>query len=126
MCFRATRRVGWPLPDGDWPVELYVPESDLIEILEAHRLEPATELPADIVLYAVPDPWPFPPHLRLVPEIVAALDLAEAMAPSLAALGRVRLADLADGLELSWQLSHLAGHGKIPTPAAVGSSGRVG
>jgi len=44
----------------------------LIEILEAHRLEPATELPADIVLHAVPDPWPFPPHLRVVPEIVAA------------------------------------------------------
>ena len=80
-----------------------MPESDLIEILEAHRLEPATELPADIVLYAVPDPWPFPPHLRVVPEIVAALDLAEAMAPSLAELGRVRLADLADGLEPSWQ-----------------------
>ena len=103
-----------------------MPESDLIEILEAHRLEPATELPADIVLHAMPDPWPFPPHLRVVPEIVAALDLAEAMAPSLAELGRARLADLADGLELSWQLSHLAGHGKIPTPAAVGSSGRVG
>jgi len=43
------------------------------------------------VLKAMPDPWPFPPHLRVVPEIVAALDLAEAMAPSLAELGRVRL-----------------------------------
>jgi hypothetical protein len=31
----------------------------------------------DLVLRNVPEPWPFPPHLRVVPELVAAVDLAE-------------------------------------------------
>jgi segregation and condensation protein B len=50
----------------------------------------------------VPDPWPFPPHLRVVPEIVAALDLAESVDPALADIGRVRLKELGDGIEPSW------------------------
>jgi len=59
--------------------------------------------PADVVLRAVPDAWPFPPQLRVAPEIVAALDLTEAVEPSLAELGRTRLAELVEGLEPSWQ-----------------------
>jgi len=100
----AARHFGWPLPDGDWPVELYVPESDLVEIVGEHGLDLVLDGPADVVLRAVPDAWPFPPHLRVAPELVAALDLAEAVEPSLAVLGRTRLVELVEGLEPpSWQ-----------------------
>jgi segregation and condensation protein B len=99
----AARHFEWPLPDGDWPVELYVPESDLVDMVETHGLEFVIDQPVDVVLRAVPDAWPFPPHLRVAPELVAALDLAEAVEPCLAALGRARLADLTDGLEPSWR-----------------------
>jgi segregation and condensation protein B len=98
----AARSLGWLLPTGDWPVELYVPEVVLVDMIEAHTLEPATDQVADIVLRAVPGAWPFPPHLRLVPEVVAALDLAESVIPSVAELGRARLKELGDGLEPSW------------------------
>jgi len=93
----AARHFGWPLPDGDWPVELYVLESDLVEIVGAHGLELVLGEPPDVVLRAVPDAWPFPPHLRVAPELVAALDLAEAAESSLAELGRARLAELVEG-----------------------------
>jgi hypothetical protein len=83
-------------------VELYVPEAALVDVIEAHALELASEEAVDVVVRAVPDPWPFPRHLRVVPEIVAALDLAESVTPALADLGRVRLRELADGLEPSW------------------------
>lgn len=99
----AARHIGWPLPDGDWPVELYVRESDLVEIVAAHRLDLVLDEPADVILRAVPDAWPFPPHLRVAPEIVAALDLSEAVDCSLAELGRTRLAELVEGLQPSWQ-----------------------
>jgi hypothetical protein len=72
----------------------------------AYRLKDALELASDesvdVVLRAVPDPWPFPAHLRVVPELVAALDLAESVAPALADLGCERLTELGDGLEPSW------------------------
>src|SRR5439155_23235552 len=64
---------------------------------------PVLDGPADLVLRAVPDAWPFPPHLRVTPELVAALDLTEAVEPFLAELGRRRLAGLIDGLQPSWQ-----------------------
>jgi len=99
----AARHFGWPLPDGAWPVELYVPESELVEIVGAHGLDRVSDEPADVVLRAVPDAWPFPPHLRVAPEIVAALDLAESVEPSLAELGRARLDELAEKLKPSWQ-----------------------
>jgi hypothetical protein len=36
----AARSLGWLLPAGDWPVELYVPEAVLVDMIEAHTLEP--------------------------------------------------------------------------------------
>jgi hypothetical protein len=90
----AARHLGWPLPDGDWPVELYVSEAALVDVIEEFALKiasMASEEPVDVVLRAVPDPWAFPPHFRVVPEVVAALDLAESVAPAIADLGRVRL-----------------------------------
>ena len=100
----AARQFGWQLPDGDWPVELYVPEAALVDFIEAYSLEMASDQQTvDVVLRAVPDPWPFPPHLRVVPEIVAALDLAESLTPALAELGHARLKELGEGLEPSWE-----------------------
>ncbi len=98
----AARHLGWPLPAGEWPVELYVPEGNLVKIVEEHVLEFVSERPADVVLRAVPDAWPFPPHLRVVPDVVAALDLAESLDPSLAELVRTHLGELARGIEPSW------------------------
>src|SRR5207302_1873713 len=99
----AAQCLGWPLPDGDSPVELYVPDASLVDMIEAHALEPATDRVAEIVLRAVPDAWTFPPHQRVVPEVIAALDLAESVSPSVAKLGRTRLIELGDGIEPSWE-----------------------
>jgi hypothetical protein len=99
----AARQLGLPLPPGDWPVELYVPEPDLVELVETHDLELAEDGQCDLVLRAVPEPWPFPPHLCMVPDVVAALDLAEAVLAELAALGRAWLDELAAHIEPSWQ-----------------------
>jgi hypothetical protein len=87
------------LPDGDWPVELYVPETTLVDFIDRYTLEMAGEQTVDVILRAEPAPWPFPPHLRVVPEIVAALDLTESLTPALVELGRARLKELGDGLE---------------------------
>ena len=76
-----------------------MPEACLVEIVEVYTLELTTDQVADAVLRAVPDSWPFPPQLRVVSEVVAALDLAESVIPSLAELGRMRLRELGDGLE---------------------------
>jgi segregation and condensation protein B len=82
--------------------ELYVPEAALVDVIEAYALELASEDAVDVVLRAVPDPWAFPPHLRVVPEIVAALDLAESVTPALAELGHMHLKEVGDGLVPSW------------------------
>jgi len=99
----AARHLGWLVPDGDWPVELYIAEADLVELVGTHELELANEGPGDVVLRAVPEPWPFPPHMRVVPDVVAALDLADAVPTELAARSRTQLEELAPGVEPSWQ-----------------------
>ncbi len=99
----AARRLDWPVPDGDWPVELYIAETDLVELMETQALELADDGQGDLVLRAVPEPWPFPPHMRVVPDVVAALDLVEVVPADLAALGRAQLEELAPGVEPSWQ-----------------------
>ena len=65
----AARQLGWAVPDGDWPVELYMAEADLVELVDTHALELTDEGPGDLVLRAVPEPWPFPPHMRVVPDV---------------------------------------------------------
>ena len=99
----AARRLGWLVPDGDWPVDLYIAEADLVELVGTHELELTDEGPGDLVLRAVPEPWPFPPHMRVVPDVVAAVDLAEAVPTALAARGRAQLEELAPAVEPSWQ-----------------------
>ena len=74
------------------------------------------------MLRAVPDPWPFPPHVRVVPEIVAALDLAESVTPSLAEFGLARLKELGEGLEPSWDRRPQR---RRPLRSVVPSSARV-
>ena len=72
-------------------------ETTLVDFINRYALDMASDAAVDVVLRAVPDPWPFPAHLRVVPEIVAAIDLAESIAPALAELGRARLKELGEG-----------------------------
>jgi len=96
----AARALGWTLPDGAWPLEAYVAEADLVDLVQQYDLD--RDPAGDLVLRAVPDAWPFPPHLRVVPAVVAAVDLLEAEAPALAELGRTWLAELTRDLDPSW------------------------
>jgi hypothetical protein len=50
----AARQLGWQLPDGDWPVELYVPEGALVDVIEAHALEMVRKEAVDVVLRPCP------------------------------------------------------------------------
>jgi segregation and condensation protein B len=94
------RVLGWELPQGNWPVEAYVPESALVDVVEHYELEP--DLDGDVVLRSVPEPWPFPPQVRVVPELVAAVDLADGLATDLADLGRARLVEMSVGVDPAW------------------------
>jgi hypothetical protein len=97
----AARALSWNLPDGSWPVEGYVPEPALVDIIERFELEP--DLTGDLLLRSVPEPWPFPSQIRVVPELVAAVDLADGPALDLVELGRARLAELNADPDASWQ-----------------------
>jgi len=97
----AARALRWPLPSGSWPVDAYVPESVLVDLIERYALEPDPH--GDLVLRSVPEPWPFPPQLRVVPELVAAVDLADGQTVELTELGRTRLVELAASVEPSWE-----------------------
>jgi segregation and condensation protein B len=97
----AARALSWDLPDGSWPVEAYVPEPALVDVVERYELEPDPS--GDLVLRSVPEPWPFPAQLRVVPELVAAVDLADGPALDLVELGRARLVVLSADLDPSWQ-----------------------
>jgi hypothetical protein len=97
---RGSSAGGCPTAIGRWSS---MPEASLVDMIEGYALEMASDQTVDVVLRAVPDPWPFPAHLRVVPEIVAALDLAESVTSSLAELGLARLKELGDGLDPSWE-----------------------
>jgi segregation and condensation protein B len=97
----AARALSWPLPAGSWPVEAYVAETALVDVVERYALEP--DAGGDLLLRSVPEPWPFPPQARVVPELVAALDLADGPTPELAELGRARLVELTATLEPAWR-----------------------
>jgi hypothetical protein len=56
-----------------------------------------------VVLRSVPEPRPFPPHLRVVLELAAAVDVADGPAVELSELGRARLLELGARPEPSWQ-----------------------
>ncbi len=98
----AARAHGWPLPDGDWPLELYAAEDVLVDVVERFNLDRAAEGVGDVVLRSVPGVWPFPPHARVAPSVVAALDLSEHPHPMMASLGRTRLEELAALAEPAW------------------------
>src|SRR5713226_8010718 len=98
----AARAHGWPLPDGDWPLEMYVAEDMLVDVVEGFTLERAADGAGDLALRSVPGVWPFPPHARVAPSVVAALDLAEHPHPRMATLGRAQLDELAPLAEPAW------------------------
>ena len=96
----AARARGWTLPEGSWPLEAYVPEADLVDLFQHYDLD--RDPVGDLVLRAVPDAWPFSPHLRVVPAVVAAVDLLEAEAPALVEFGRTWLDEVTRDLDPSW------------------------
>ena len=70
-------------------------------MVERYALEP--DPAGELLLRSVPEPWPFPPQLRVVPELVAAVDLADGPALELVELGRARLVELTADLEPLWR-----------------------
>jgi segregation and condensation protein B len=97
----AARVFGWPLTDGTWPGEAYVPESHLVALVETYGLE-RDERSSDLVLRSVQEPWPFPPQARVVPAAVAALDLVEARDAGLVELGTGCLDELTRDVVADW------------------------
>jgi hypothetical protein len=51
----AARALSWELPDGSWPVEAYVREPALVDVVE--RYEPDPDPSGDLQLRSVPEPW---------------------------------------------------------------------
>jgi segregation and condensation protein B len=96
----AARALRWDLPDGRWPVEAYIPEPALVDVVDRYELDPDPS--GDLVLRSVPEPWPFPAQMRVVPELVAAVDLADGPVLDLVELGRAHLIELSADLEPSW------------------------
>jgi putative transcriptional regulator (Ypuh-like) len=98
----AARLLEWQLPEGSRPVEAYVPEYQLADVVVRYALERDEQHP-DVLLRSTPEPWPFPPHARVVPALVSALDLSESADPELAIVGRSRLEELARDVEPDWR-----------------------
>jgi excisionase family DNA binding protein len=98
----AARALGWELPNGGGPLDAYVPQGDLVEVVERYELDP--DPGGEVWLRSVPEPWPFPANLRVAPALVTAIDLVDGgVSRELMELGRARLRELVDGLEPSWQ-----------------------
>jgi segregation and condensation protein B len=123
----AARALDWDLPQGNWPLEAYAPECALVDIVERYDLEPNPS--GDLVLRSVPEPWPFPPQFRVVPRLVAAVDLADGPATELADLGRACLAEVGTALDPSWQRRpaprRLPIRPVIPTASAAAPGARL-
>jgi len=98
----AARLLGWEFPSGTWPVEAYVAETDLDPLVDQYALERDDQAP-DLLLRTVAEPWPFPPHARVVPAVVAALDLTEAADARLAAFGIDRIRQLSQDIVADWR-----------------------
>jgi hypothetical protein len=97
----AAQVPGWDLPSGTWPVEAYVAETHLVALIEKFGLE-RDDQSAELVLRGVQEPWPFAPHARVAPAVVAACDLAESAEARLVELGTGRLAELTRDAVADW------------------------
>jgi hypothetical protein len=73
----------------------------LVALMDQYELERADRA-ADLMLRSVQEPWPFPPHARVVPAIVACVDLAEAADAQLVELGTGKLAELTREVVADW------------------------
>src|SRR5207253_9390874 len=111
----------WPVPAGTWPLEAYVVEGQLAALVDEYALERDEHTP-DVVLRAVQEPWPFPSQARVVPTVVAAIDLAEATDGRLAELGRAQLDHLARDVVADWRQRpprHRRARPIVPTAAVA-------
>jgi hypothetical protein len=81
---RSQRGARPELEPPRWPGEACVADPALVEIVDRYELE--ADPSGYLVLRGVPESWPLPPQLRVVPELVAAADLARG--PELVDLGR--------------------------------------
>jgi hypothetical protein len=104
--------------DESWPVEAYVAETHLVALIEKYGLE-RDDRSADLVLRSVPEPWPFPPQVRVAPAVVAALDLAEAADVRLVELGNRRLVELTRDVVADW-LQRPRSQGRRPRTPSLG------
>ncbi len=115
----AARVLDWASPDpdavhGSVVVDGYISELGLAELIDRYELEADRE--GAVVLRTVQEPWPFPPHSRVAPPVVVALDLAEAAESSLREAGRRHLEGLAADCVPSWRRRPVR---KPPLPPAV-------
>jgi hypothetical protein len=98
----AARLLEWDVPEGSWPVEAYLAERQLAEVVEDYALDRDDQRP-DLLLRAVPEPWPFASQGRVAPALIAALDLSESAHSELAMIGQASLAELAREVEPDWR-----------------------
>ena len=100
----AGRLLGWELTakEQQFPVEAYVAERELVDLVEGYGLE-RDEVAPEVLLRSVAEPWPFPAHARVVPELVAAIDLSESLPEPLRELGVNKLSELAKSIVPEWR-----------------------
>ncbi len=117
----AARVLDWEWPNAEAVqgsvVDGYVSELGLAELIDRYELAPDPE--GAVVLRTVQEPWPFPPHSRVAPPVVVALDLAEAAESSLRGVGRQYLEELTTACVPSW---HPRPVRKPPLPPLVPTS----
>lgn len=101
----ATRALDWDLGQLDEAaapvVDGYLSELRLVDLIEQFELD--ADPRGAVVLRAVREPWPFPPHVRVAPPVVVALDLAEADDAAMRAAGQAQLGELVAAVIPTWR-----------------------
>ena len=118
----AARPYGWREVEAGnpWALDAYLPIQALERLQES--LAGASVTAADelepVLLRAVDDPWPFPPHYQLASQPLAALDLLDYPHPAIRRLGREVLASL--GTTAPQVLARRSARGRATSGPALG------